>query len=600
MLSREQYRCPAFVGILFLIVFMIGANAPVFGQLTSDDIARLKEQGEKEGWTFIVKENEATQYPLSQITGLKVPDDWRQNAKVYSPKIDPATLPPSYDWRSITAMPPIRNQGGCGSCWAFATVGAMECAIKIYDDTVVNLSEQWLVSCNNRGWGCDGGWLAFDFFQWDSDPCNGIGAIAETSFPYVAADVACSCPYEHLYRIDSWGFVDGEWVIPTPEAMKQAIMEYGPIAVCVYANSAFQAYGGGIFNACENQWINHAVVLVGWDDTQGPGGVWIMRNSWGQSWGESGYMRIPYGCCEIGYGAAWMDYSGVRLSGTPTFGPAPLAVDFTGVCGRTVNSWLWDFGDGSGSDMQNCAHSYQPGMYNVTLTVQTPTKPYQALRVDYVSVYADTLNGGTLNIEPRQKIRVDVYGRNCLPLKEMTIPFTWGGPFALTLDSVSTAGLRTDSMETRQYINFDPSNRRATYFMRASASGGPQTLAAGAGPVLSIFLTAPGLLYGGPHTMSFAGYGNYSPTFLAEAGSYTPILYDAVLNRCRPGDVDGNSIGPDISDLSYLVDFLFMGGPQPPSAPSANVDGQGQVDISDLTYLAEYLFMGGPAPQACS
>lgn len=593
--SRTRLRLTS-LAIGFSIVCMVGTAA--LAQLSTSDIEALKERGKNEGWTFTVKESEATQYSIAQLTGIKIPKAMDPSAAKFLPTIDPATLPAAYDWRTITPMPPIRNQGGCGSCWAFSTAGAMECAIKIYDDTVVDLSEQWLVSCNTDGYGCDGGWLVFDYFLDRSDPCGGIGTVPETAFPYVAADAACTCPYPHEYRIDSWGFVGPQWGIPTTDAMKQAIMEYGPISVCVYVNDAFQAYGGGVFNACEDQWLNHAVVLVGWDDNQS-GGVWIMRNSWGSGWGEGGYMRIPYGCSVIGYGAAWMDYSGVRFTGTPTFGPAPLAVDYAGVCARTVNGWTWDFGDGGSSTMQSCQHTYQPGMYDVRLTVQTPTKPYQAIQVGYVSAYADTLIGDTLNIEPRQKIRVDVYARNALPLKEMKIPFTWGGPFALTLDSVSTSGLRTNGMETKQYISYDPNNRRACYFLRSSASNGPARLAPGSGPVLSIFLTAPGLLYGGPHVLNFDGYLTYVPTFTADAGSYAPVIYSAVISKCRAGDVDGNSIGPDISDLTYMVDYLFTNGPQPPSPQSANVDGTGGIDIADVTFLVVFLFEGGPAPSAC-
>jgi hypothetical protein len=108
-------------------------------------------------------------------------------------------------------------------------------------------------------------------------------------------------------------------------AMKQAIMQYGPISVAVHANSAMQAYNGGIFNGCANGEINHGVVLVGWDDDQGTDGVWIMRNSWGTGWGEDGgYMRMPYGCSYIGYGACYVDYAGMAglsfdyPSGVPT------------------------------------------------------------------------------------------------------------------------------------------------------------------------------------------------------------------------------------------------------------------------------------------
>jgi hypothetical protein len=85
------------------------------------------------------------------------------------------------------------------------------------------------------------------------------------------------------------------------------------VSVAVYANSAMQAYTGGIFNGCETGTVNHAVVLVGWDDDQGTSGVWFMRNSWSTSWGQFGYMLIPYGCSQIGYAACYVDYAGSIL-----------------------------------------------------------------------------------------------------------------------------------------------------------------------------------------------------------------------------------------------------------------------------------------------
>jgi hypothetical protein len=82
--------------------------------------------------------------------------------------------------------------------------------------------------------------------------------------------------------------------------------------VCVYVNSAFQGYTGGIFNACQDHEINHAVDLVGWDNNQGTDGVWFLRNSWGDDWGEDGYMRIAYDCSRIGYNGLYVDYEGLQ------------------------------------------------------------------------------------------------------------------------------------------------------------------------------------------------------------------------------------------------------------------------------------------------
>lgn len=284
--------------------------APAQGQLTSEDIEALREQGRAEGWTFTVDENGATQYSLDQLCGLKVPDNWQDDA-VFDPMTPDKSLPEAYDWRDQLTLPPVRNQGGCGSCWAFATVGPLECNIKIKDNIIVDLSEQYLVSCNNDDWDCSGGWWAHKYHQWKNDPCYETGAVMEADFPYAAANLPCNCPYPHQYRIHNWAYIGSQSSIPEIDAMKQAILDYGPICVAIISNSAMQAYRGGIFNSCASGDVNHGVVLVGWDDNQGTDGVWIMRNSWGTWWGEEGgYMRIEYGCSKVGYGACYVNYPG--------------------------------------------------------------------------------------------------------------------------------------------------------------------------------------------------------------------------------------------------------------------------------------------------
>lgn len=292
-----------------LVSLMVCAWAgAAFGQLADEDIAALQERGKAEGWTFRVAKNPATERPLEQLCGLKAPDGWWENAP-FDPCTPERALPASYDWRDLGGTTSVKDQGGCGSCWAFATVGALECNILIKDAVEVDLSEQWLVSCNRNGWSCDGGWWAHSYHQWKTDSCGYAGAVLEAGFPYVASDAACNCPYTHVYFIDSWAYIGDSRSIPATSAVKQAIMDYGPVSASVYVNSAFQSYSGGVFNGCQSGTVNHGVVLVGWDDNQGDSGVWFLRNSWGTGWGESGYMRIPYGCSKIGYAACYVDYA---------------------------------------------------------------------------------------------------------------------------------------------------------------------------------------------------------------------------------------------------------------------------------------------------
>ncbi len=295
--------------LLIILPLFVGAACCHAAGLSGDDIEALRKQGEIEGWTFTVGENPATAYSLDELCGLKVPENWWVGAK-FDLCTPTKSLPTTFSWCDSGGCTPVKNQGSCGSCWAFGTVGALECNIKLKDGVTVDLSEQWLVSCNRDGWGCGGGWWAHDYHEWKTDPCGGTGAVLETYFPYVASDVPCNCPYPHDYLIDDWAFIGNDYSVPPVASIKQAILDYGPVSVAVYVNSAMQAYTGGVFNGCGTGEVNHAVVLVGWDDTQGTEGVWIMRNSWGSGWGEGGYMRIPYDCSSIGYSACHVVYSG--------------------------------------------------------------------------------------------------------------------------------------------------------------------------------------------------------------------------------------------------------------------------------------------------
>ncbi|MFH1681723.1 MAG: C1 family peptidase [Candidatus Eisenbacteria bacterium] len=247
------------------------------------------------------------------LRGFGAPVDPDRAAGI-RPSAPGRALPTSYNWCDLGGCTPVKSQGSCGSCWAFGTAAPLECNIKIKDGVTVNLSEQYLVSCNSDGWSCSGGWWAHDYHHWKNDPCGDNGAVLEADFPYTATDEPCGCPYPHHYWIDWWEYIGEPWGVSPTDAMKQAILDHGPISVAVDA-SGFSGYSGGVFTSCSGTSINHAVALVGWDDNQGTDGVWILRNSWGASWGENGYMRIPYGCNSVGYNSCWVHYRDpIRLS----------------------------------------------------------------------------------------------------------------------------------------------------------------------------------------------------------------------------------------------------------------------------------------------
>jgi C1A family cysteine protease len=215
---------------------------------------------------------------------------------------DGRALPRRHDWRELGGVTPVRDQGDAGTCWAFATTGPLEHAIKIKDRVDVDLSEQFLVAYNEEGYGVDGGWFAHDYHK---KP----GAVLEFDFPYTANEIPVwnNPEYNHPYKIKKWSYNSFYTMsVATSRSMKKAIYKHGSVAAAVYADNTFIRYKGGIYKGVKNsEQINHAVMLVGWDDLQG---VWILKNSWSTDWGENGYMRIKYGANKIGFAANYIVY----------------------------------------------------------------------------------------------------------------------------------------------------------------------------------------------------------------------------------------------------------------------------------------------------
>ena len=212
----------------------------------------------------------------------------------------------AFNWRDKGMLTPIRFQGLCGSCWAFAAMAVYESVYLINYKTTLDLSEQYIVDCavlsDGRDAGsCDGGsyWSVFAFLL-DN------GAVEEKMKPYKAKNTSCGGVLTSNYRVVEWKAInDGKF--PTVRQIKEAVAKYGPVAASVKVTPAFQAYTGGIFDEfakVSNQYdTNHAIVIVGWDDSKKS---FLIKNSWGEDWGEKGYMWIEYGCNNIGRGASYI------------------------------------------------------------------------------------------------------------------------------------------------------------------------------------------------------------------------------------------------------------------------------------------------------
>jgi len=306
-------------------------------------------------------------------------------------------LPSHFDWRDFCGrsyIGPVHNQGGCGSCYSFGAAAAGEGTYNFatgrYDASCSDLSESFIMWClselpeyQDHFGGCSG--ADYDYMELDALVNQGI--CSESDFSYRTSDPG-SCTHWSDPRVQfaSWHRVPCNDI----NAIKTAIMTYGVVDVAVNAGNAFQAYDNGIYQdaqttctgspTCAYVTTNHAVALVGWDDAEG---VFYLRNSWGSSWGEGGYMRISYTSARVACAVAYLVYGGSAPCAVTGYATVPASGEVnTGIQFRAtgtaaagcagVPAFEWNFGDGQTSTDQNPIHTYATtGTFNWTLTTRT-------------------------------------------------------------------------------------------------------------------------------------------------------------------------------------------------------------------------------------
>jgi len=205
------------------------------------------------------------------------------------------SIPVSVDWRNKNAVTPVKDQGQCGSCWSFSTTGALEGIYSIQTGKLVSFSEQQLVDCDNlkhggKDHGCNGG-LMDNAFSWIQK--NG-GLCSEETYPYISQSgdtQACetTCSVVPKSQIQSW--VD---VQPTDQALMTAIAQQ-PVSIAIEADQRdFQLYESGVFTGKCGTTLDHGVLVVGYG-TENNNDFYLVKNSWGTTWGDQGYIKLGRG-----------------------------------------------------------------------------------------------------------------------------------------------------------------------------------------------------------------------------------------------------------------------------------------------------------------
>ncbi|KAF7141886.1 hypothetical protein RHSIM_Rhsim06G0054800 [Rhododendron simsii] len=233
---------------------------------------------------------------------------------------DGESLPDAVDWREKGAVVDVKDQGSCGSCWAFSTIAAVEGVNQIVTGDLISLSEQELVECDNTyNEGCDGGLMdyAFEFI------INNGGIDSEADYPYNARDGKCDLSRKNakVVTIDSY-----EDVPANDEKALQKAVANQPVSVAIEAGgTTFQFYESGVYTGKCGTALDHGVTAVGYGTEDGSD-YWIVKNSWGSSWGESGYIRMERstagltGKCGIAMEASYPIKTGLN---PPNPGPSP-------------------------------------------------------------------------------------------------------------------------------------------------------------------------------------------------------------------------------------------------------------------------------------
>jgi PKD repeat protein len=298
----------------------------------------------------------------------------------------------------------------------------------------------------------------------------------------------------------------------------------------------------------------------------------------------------------------------IYVEATPTFGTPPMTVDFAGTTGRPAISWEWSFGDGEFAFVQNPTHEYtDPGYYTVGITINTADNSFTRTYEGLISIEADTLDISETQLDEFDTARVDIWVRNYVPIKEITIPFTYEGPFDLTYAYATADGLRTSYFDNVSTTSNVPQWSVGTIYLDA---GLQEYLPPGEGPVATLVFAFNGGGTGS-NPVGITSYLGRELSFVTYEGIYVPTAFDGSIDiDCcvgTVGDVNGDGLpNPTIGDISALIDHLFITQDPLGCYPEADVNQSGgtnpteaDITIGDISSLIDHLFISGTEPPPC-
>ena len=278
----------------------------------------------------------------------------------------------------------------------------------------------------------------------------------------------------------------------------------------------------------------------------------------------------------------------------------PMPVQFTDLSPNSPTSWQWSFGNGDDSTVQNPLYTYtSPGVYSVSLLVDDGNAlglGEEHLK-DYIWARADTCRLDSVKASAGDKVVLPVYVVSTSPIAEIVFAFSFANSIGVSLDSFSTAGLRTDYFYSIVYSAFDPGSQRYAIRMRSSHTDSSHYLTPDTGAILNLYFDVSSSASAGLVTVDTMTVDSKIPNMVSIWGDDWPVMVPGkiVVSLCNRGDVDCDG-EINVGDLTYLVAYLFQGGPPPPVMETGDVDASGGTDVGDLTYLVAYLFQGGPPP----